>query len=77
MDVFLTILFYVYLGLALTAPLLVIPAMFLCRNLSNPWRKGLVVLIPWFGLSFFSLIIKLPQALPKRGDIETGESACP
>jgi hypothetical protein len=61
MDVFLTILFYVYLGLALSAPFLVIPAIWICHKLSNPWWKGLVVLIPLFGLPLFSLIIKLPK----------------
>ena len=75
MDIFLTILFYVYLGLALSAPFLVIPAILICRKLANPWWKRLVVLIPLFGLPLFALIIKLPK-LFQSGDMKTGEAAC-
>jgi hypothetical protein len=60
MEIFLTILFYVYLGLALSAPFLVIPAILICRASANPWWKGLVVLIPLFGLPLFCLMVKLP-----------------
>jgi len=65
MDVFLTILFYVYLGLALSTPLLVIPALLICRKLSNPSWKGLVVLIPIVGLPLFSLILELRRFSPR------------
>jgi hypothetical protein len=61
MDVLLTILFYAYLGLTVSTPLLVIPAMLICRKLSNPWWKGLVVLMPLLGLPLFTLMLRLPK----------------
>jgi hypothetical protein len=65
MDLVLTILFYVYLGLALSAPLLVFPALLICRKLANPLWKGLVVLIPLLGLPLFSLILDFRQPFTK------------
>jgi hypothetical protein len=61
MDTLLTVLVYEYVGLAFSAPLLVIPAMLICRKLANPWWKSLVILIPLLGLPLFSLILKLPR----------------
>ena len=40
MDIVLTVLFYIYLGLFLSAPFLLVPAIFMCRLISNPWWKG-------------------------------------
>jgi len=57
MDVILTVLFYVYVALAFSAPLFVIPAIVICRKLSNPFWKGAIVCIPWLGLPLFVLMI--------------------
>jgi len=78
MDVFLTILFYVYLGLALSTPLLVIPAPLICRKLSNSSWKALVVLIPIFGFPLFSLILELRRFLQDQitNSIKAGDAAC-
>jgi hypothetical protein len=61
MDEVLTVLFYVYAGLAVSAPLLAIPAILICRRLSIPPWKGAVVCIPWLGLPLFALMIRLPD----------------
>ncbi len=78
MDLFLTVLFYIYLTLALSAPLLVIPAIVMCRTLSNPSWKGLVVLIPLVGLPLFSLLITLPKLSPTaaRNSTKPGAPQC-
>jgi hypothetical protein len=60
MDRALTALFYLYLALALTAPLLLVPAVLICRRSSNPLWKSALVLIPWVGLPLFSVLVKLP-----------------
>ena len=64
MDIVLTILFYIYLGLFLSAPFLLIPAVLICRKLSNPWWKGLVMLVPVLGVPLFFLMLKLPKVSP-------------
>jgi hypothetical protein len=58
MDGFLTALFYVYAGLALTAPLLLVPALQLCRRSGEPARKALLVLLPYIGLPLFALALR-------------------
>jgi len=61
LDFVLTILFYVYAGLAFSAPLFAIPAFVICRRLSNPSWKGVVACIPWLGLPVFAWMIRFPM----------------
>jgi hypothetical protein len=62
MDLALTILFYVYVGLALSAPTFVIPAVVICRKSSNPSWKGVIAGVPLIGLPLFALLIRFPRA---------------
>ena len=61
MDLFLTVLFYVYVGLACSAPLFAIPAVVICRKLSDASWKGAVACVPWIGLPLFALMIRFPE----------------
>lgn len=53
MDAFLTFMFYMYAGLIISAPILVVPAIFICRKASASWSKGLLMLIPIVGIPLF------------------------
>jgi hypothetical protein len=55
MDVLLTALFYVYLGLVVSTPLLLFPSTRICRKLSAASWKSLLVLVPVAGLALFTL----------------------
>jgi hypothetical protein len=61
LDLALTVLFCVYVGLALSAPLFVVPATVICRKLGKPSWKGAIACIPWLGLPMFALIIGSSQ----------------
>jgi hypothetical protein len=68
MDCFLTILFYVYLGLAVSTPLLIVPAIVLCHKTCNPLWKSLAVIIPVLGLPLFCLALDLPRKKSTHAD---------
>jgi hypothetical protein len=61
MDHALITLFYVYAGLAFSAPLFVIPALVICRKLSDSYWKAAIASIPWLGLPLFALVIRFPE----------------
>jgi hypothetical protein len=66
MDLTLSILFYGYVGLALSSPLFVIPALVMCRRLSNSYWKAALVCVPWLGLPLFALLIRFPEPSRRR-----------
>jgi hypothetical protein len=67
MDVLLTLLFYVYAGLVISMPLLVMPARTICRrSAGSPW-KTLVVLVPVIGLPLFASVLNLPGPRSRLG----------
>jgi hypothetical protein len=63
MDVMLTALFYVYLGLVVSTPLLLLPSTRICRRLSTTSWKSLLVLVPVAGLALFTLATRRQMGL--------------
>jgi hypothetical protein len=63
MDILLTALFYVYLGLVVSTPVLLFPSTRICRQLSTASWKSLLVLVPVVGLALFTLATRRQRIL--------------
>jgi hypothetical protein len=61
MDAFLTALFYIHAGLAITAPLLAVPAGLICHKQAHSRWKALAVLVPVIGLPLFAAMVHTPR----------------
>jgi hypothetical protein len=64
MNAFLTTLFYIHAGLAITTPLLAVPAGLICRKQAHSRWKTLAVLVPVIGLPLFAAMVDPPRRLP-------------
>jgi hypothetical protein len=61
MNAFLATLFYIHAGLAITTPLLVVPAGLICRKRAHSRWKTLAVLVPVIGLPLFAVMVDPPR----------------
>ena len=68
MDLALTILFCLYLALALSAPFFAIPAVVICRKLDIAMWRGVVAGIPLIGLPLFALLLRRPAGVALSPD---------
>jgi hypothetical protein len=64
MNAILTTLFYIHAGLAITTPLLAVPAGLICHKQAHSRWKALAVLVPVIGLPLFAAMVD-PSRRPR------------